>query len=69
MKTLRKLLAAGVSRHPAFAVQSVLTTDLGQRALRPLRAGMVSSRNPDYRVTEFTLSIREMVAETEKLPG
>ena len=34
----------GVEAHPDFRIESVTTASLGQKALRPLRAGMVSSR-------------------------
>ena len=61
--------AAGVARHPDFAIKALTTAELKQRAARPLRAGMVSHKHTDYRVTEFDDSIREMVEQTESTPA
>lgn len=56
--------ALGVNRHPDFGWKAVPTAELKQRALRPLKAGIVSSKAAraglDLTPTDFTQSVREL---------
>jgi dTDP-4-dehydrorhamnose reductase len=57
---------AGVVARPGFALESVPTTELKQRAPRPLKAGMIS-RRPEasaFRHTPLPLVVRRIVEQT-----
>jgi len=56
---------AGIRRHPAFSIEEVPTIALGQRALRPLNAGMVTAKlaRLNLPATEFVKSVEEMVRQ------
>ena len=55
--------AAGVKPHPRFAIEELPTSSLGQRALRPLRAGMRSCRlgSKALHATTFEKTIARMI--------
>ena len=55
--------AAGVKRNKAFAIEAVSTAALKQKALRPLRAGMLTQKLASLGLppTDFTESIRQML--------
>ena len=57
--------AAGVLRHPAFAIQSVPTAGLKQKAPRPLHAGMWTRKLARLRLpaTSFAQSIATLVQQ------
>jgi dTDP-4-dehydrorhamnose reductase len=52
----------GQRLHPKFAIEEVPTSELHQRAPRPLRAGMISSRlnTQALRATPFEETVRQM---------
>jgi dTDP-4-dehydrorhamnose reductase len=56
---------AGIRRHPAFSIEEVPTIALGQKALRPLNAGMTTSKLAKLNLpaTEFVKSVEEMVRQ------
>jgi len=66
-KLVAAFTALGVKRHPGFALKAVPTAELKQRALRPLKAGMVSAKAAraglDLTPTDFTQSVRELLVE------
>ena len=53
----------GIQRHRDFAMQPVSTLVLGQKASRPLRAGMSTRKLERLNLppTEFSVSIRDMM--------
>lgn len=55
--------ALGVKTHPQFAIKSILTADLKQRALRPLQAGLLTPKADRLKFVpnDFTQTIREMM--------
>ena len=55
--------AAGVRRHPQFAIEEVPTAELRQRAKRPLHGGLLTPRADaqGFRATDFDKTIAEMV--------
>ena len=55
--------AAGVRRHPQFAIEEVPTAELRQRAKRPLCGGLLTPRADvlGLRATDFDKTIAEMV--------
>lgn len=61
-----KLVAAfktqGIHPQPGFSIQPVTTAELKQKALRPLKAGMISTKGGNPGPTDFNQSIRELLA-------
>lgn len=55
--------STGVHEHPDFSVKTILTSELKQKALRPLQAGIISEREwpMDSIPTEFSETLGEMV--------
>jgi dTDP-4-dehydrorhamnose reductase len=55
--------AAGVRRHPQFSINAVPTAQLEQRAMRPLKAGLLTPKADalGLRPTEFDKTVLEMV--------
>ncbi|MDB6123145.1 MAG: dTDP-4-dehydrorhamnose reductase [Pedosphaera sp.] len=53
--------ALGISAHPNFQIKTLPTTELKQKALRPLKAGMISTKALNFQSTDFNESIRELV--------
>ena len=55
---------AGIAAQPGFAVKTLRTAELQQKALRPLRAGMISERTGalGFQATEFPNTIRDLLA-------
>ena len=66
-KLVSAFAAAGVAPHPNFTIKTLPTSELKQRALRPLRAGMRSARTApfDFKATDFDESISELVRRTQ----
>lgn len=54
---------AGIRRHPKFSIKAVSSAQLKQRALRPLRAGLLTPKADTLKLTptEFSETILEMV--------
>ncbi|EEF60305.1 SDR family oxidoreductase [Pedosphaera parvula] len=65
-KLIAAFKAEGIISHPNFAVKTLPTADLRQKALRPLRAGMISMKafGGEFESTEFNQTIRELVANS-----
>ncbi|MDB6065703.1 MAG: dTDP-4-dehydrorhamnose reductase [Pedosphaera sp.] len=68
-KLVAAFAATGVVAQPNFAIKTQPTAELKQRALRPLRAGIISSRTApvDFKATDFNESIRELVSQNKNL--
>ena len=51
------------TRAPRFAIEAVPTAALGQRAPRPLRAGLISSRPEaaEWMATDFDATIQDVL--------
>lgn len=62
---VKEFEAAGIPRHPAFAVQAVPTAELKQKARRPLHAGMLIRKLARLRLpaTAFSESIAALVRQ------
>ncbi len=54
---------AGVVPHPAFTLRTVTTAELGQKARRPLRAGMISERTGSlgFQPSDFNATVAELL--------
>jgi dTDP-4-dehydrorhamnose reductase len=55
----------GIERHENFRIEPVLTQELQQRAKRPLKAGIISTRPLASPPTNFTETIRSIVATSQ----
>jgi len=62
-KLVLAFIRAGVNLHPDFSIRAVPTTELKQRAVRPLKAGLVSTKlaGSEFQPVEFDQSIHQML--------
>jgi dTDP-4-dehydrorhamnose reductase len=66
-KLVAAFRAEGIDVHPNFAIKTVSTAELKQKALRPLQAGMISTKavGIKFKSTDFDQTIRELVQNTK----
>ena len=63
-RLVKAFTALGAKQHPQFAIKSILTADLKQRALRPLQAGLLTPKADKLKFvpTDFDRTIWELMA-------